>query len=231
MDYEFLLLDADNTLLDFDMNERVSLMETFRHFKMPCGDEELKLYHEINLMYWNMLAENKIDRQALLIKRFETFFERLGITADPEETENFYRAHLGLGCQLMPGAVEVCNKLRKNHRLYIITNGVSSTQHSRLEGSGLASLMDGIFISEEIGYNKPSVKFFEYVKEHIEGFDSQKALVVGDSLSSDIRGGIDFGLDTCWINVYKSDNTSEIKPKYEIQDIAELPKLLSGILH
>ena len=224
--YSFLLFDADNTLLDFDENERVSLTRAFRRFGLPCDEKTLRLYHDINLMYWQMLAENKIGKEELLIKRFSTLFERIGVDADPVQTENYYRAQLGQGCQVVPGAIEVCRKLKADYKLYVITNGVASTQHSRLTGSGIEALMDGIFISDEIGYDKPDVRFFEYVRNHIEGFEKQKALVIGDSLFSDIRGGVDFGLDTCYLNAYHQPNTSKIIPTYEIQDIAELLTIL-----
>ena len=224
--YSFLLFDADNTLLDFDENERTSLTDTFRVFGIPFDEDTIRLYHGINLMYWKMLSEKKISKEELLIKRFATLFERIGVDADPVATENHYRTLLGKGCQVVPGALEVCRKLRNDYRLYVITNGVASTQHSRLEGSGVAALMDGIFISDEIGYDKPDVRFFEHVQTSIPGFEKDKALVIGDSLFSDIRGGVDFGLDTCYLNVYNEKNISEIKPTYEIQDIVELLKLL-----
>ena len=224
--YSFLLFDADNTLLDFDENERVSLSVTFTHFGIPCDEKTIALYHDINLMYWQMLAENRIGKEELLIKRFETLFERIGVEADPVETENYYRSGLGQGFQVVPGAMEVCRKLKNDYKLYVITNGVTKTQQSRLRGSGFEDLMDGIFISDEIGYDKPDVRFFEYVRSHIEGFEKEKALVIGDSLFSDIRGGVDFGLDTCYLNAYHKPNTSEIKPTYEIQDIVELLNIL-----
>lgn len=226
--YSFLLFDADNTLLDFDENERVSLSETFLHFGLPCDEKVLKLYHEINLMYWEMLSRKEIERDELLIKRFETLFEKVGIKADPVATENRYRTNLGNGCQVMSGAMEVCRQLRKDYKLYIITNGVAKTQHNRLEKSGLADLMDDIFISDEIGYNKPDREFFEYVEKHIPGFEAKRALVIGDSLFSDIRGGVEYGLDTCYLNIYHKENSSEIQPTYEIQDIVELPALLKS---
>ncbi len=224
--YSFLLFDADNTLLDFDANERASLIDTFRTFGIAYDEDTISLYHGINLMYWKMLSEKKISKEELLIKRFATLYERLGINADPVATENHYRSQLGKGCQVVPGALDVCRKLRKDYKLYVITNGVATTQHSRLEGSGVAELMDGIFISDEIGYDKPDVRFFEYVQRSIQGFEKSKALVIGDSLFSDIRGGVDFGLDTCYLNVYNEKNTSEIQPTYEIQDIVELLELL-----
>jgi len=227
--YSFLLFDADNTLLDFDENERVSLIETFTHFGLPCDGDTLRLYHRINLMYWEMLSRKEIGRDELLIKRFSTLFERLGIDADPVAVENRYREGLGRGCQVVPGAMEVCAQLREEYSLFIITNGVSKTQHDRLEGSGLAGYMDGIFISDEIGYNKPDRGFFEFVAEKITDFDPRRALVVGDSIFSDIRGGVEYGLDTCWLNVYHEDNTSKTKPTYEIQDIVELPVLLRNL--
>ena len=224
--YSFLLFDADNTLLDFDENERVSLSKAFDRFGIPCDGKTVSLYHDINLMYWRLLAENKIGKEELLIKRFETLFEHIGIKADPFAVENFYREQLGQGCQVVPGALEVCRKLKGEYKLYVITNGVAKTQHSRLKGSGFEGLMDGIFISDEIGYDKPDVRFFEYVRDHIEGFEKQKALVIGDSLFSDIRGGVDFGLDTCYLNAYHKPNTTKTIPTYEIQDIVELLEIL-----
>jgi len=224
--YECLLFDADNTLLDFDANEKVSLENTFRHFSLPFDDRIMSMYHRINIMYWNLMARGGITREELLTKRFETLFEEAGITADPVSTENYYRSQLDKGCQLVPGAMEICKRLKDEYRLFIITNGVASTQHNRLRGSGLEKLMDGIFISEEIGYNKPALQFFRAVENGIPGFDHKRALVIGDGLESDIRGGILYGLDTCWINIYNAENNTEIVPTYEIQDIKDLPSVL-----
>lgn len=227
MRYEYLLFDADNTLLDFDENERVSIYNTFEHFNIPCNEEILAMYHEINTMYWRMLDLGQIERDVLLTKRFDTLFERLGVKGDSRAVEDYYRIQLGLGCQLMPGAVELCMQLKMvGYKLYIVTNGVARTQHDRLAGSGLEPIMDGVFISDEIGYNKPAGEFFEYVERHIPGFDKSKALVIGDSLTSDIKGGNDYGIDTCWINLHNKANTSEIRPTYEIQDIMEVPSIL-----
>ncbi len=230
MRYETLLLDADNTLLDFDENERVSIIETFKHMGIPFSEEVLALYHEINIMYWSMLAEGRIEKEVLLFKRFETLYERMGVKADPVATEEFYREQLGIGCQVVKGAMDTCRVLRKRgYRLYVITNGVAVTQRSRLKGSGLLPYLDGVFISDDIGINKPDRGFFEYVAGHIEGFEPKKALVVGDALYSDIRGGVEFGLDTCWLNIYNEDNATEFKSTYMIQTIVELPKLLESL--
>lgn len=227
MKYDYLLFDADNTLLDFDENERVSIYNTFEHFDIPCDEQTLKMYHDINIMYWRMLDEGKIERDVLLVKRFETLYEKLGVKRDPAATEDYYRVQLGLGNQLILGAIELCMQLKlAGYKLYIVTNGVSKTQHDRLEGSGLAPIMDGIFISDEIGYNKPAKQFFDYVASHIEGFDPKRALVIGDSLTSDIKGGVDYGIDTCWINIYGKANTSEIKPTFEVSGIMDVPTIL-----
>lgn len=229
MKYEFLLFDADNTLLDFDENERQSILKTFTNFGIPCTDSTISMYHEINIMYWDMLAQGKIKRDDLLVKRFETLFERVGITADAVETENFYRNQLGQGSQLIDGAIDLLKSLRSNYKLYIITNGVAETQHLRLEKSGIAALIDGVFISDEIGYNKPAPQFFEYVSKSIPNFDRTKALVVGDGVLSDIKGGIDFGIDTCWLDIYgrgTPDKSGEIRPTYTIRKITDLPSIL-----
>lgn len=179
-------------------------------------------------MYWDMLAKGQIGRDELLTKRFDTLFERIGVKADSRLVENFYRSNLDSGFQLVPGALEVCKALKGNYKLYIITNGVVTTQRARLSGSGLAPLMDGIFISDDIGFNKPARQFFQYVQDHIDGFESEKALVVGDGLESDIRGGRDFGLDTCWVDIYGKKDSRGLNPTYTIGSIKELPKLLAN---
>ncbi len=226
--YRFLLLDADNTLLDFDANERASLRKALVSFGLPSDDKVISLYHEINIMYWDMLAHNQITRDALLTRRFDTLFERLGVKADSQAVENRYRGNLDSGFQLVSGALEVCGKLKDmGYKLFIITNGVSTTQHARLSGSGLEPLMDGVFISDDIGFNKPARQFFDYVQSHIDGFEIAKALVVGDGLESDIRGGKDYGLDTCWIDIYGTGDSRGLDPTYTIGSIEELPGILN----
>ncbi|MBP5162400.1 MAG: YjjG family noncanonical pyrimidine nucleotidase [Spirochaetales bacterium] len=226
--YRFLLFDADNTLLDFDANEKTSLCRAFGFFGLPFDDGILALYHRINIMYWDMLAHNKISRDELLTKRFETLFEHIGVKADSRQVENYYRKQLDNGFQLVPNAIEVCKTLRQEgYRLYIITNGVVSTQKARLSGSGISDLMDGIFISDDIGYNKPARQFFEYVQNHIDAFEPDKALVIGDGLESDIRGGRDYGLDTCWIDIYGTGDSRDLHPTYTIGNIGQLPGILN----
>lgn len=230
MRYETLLLDADNTLLDFDENERVSIKNTFKHLGVPYSDETLALYHEINIMYWSMLAEGKIEKDVLLFKRFETLYERIGLDVDPVATEEFYREQLGIGCQVVKGALDTCRILKdQGYRLFVITNGVAVTQRSRLKGSGLLPFIEDVFISDDIGINKPDRGFFEYVASHIDGFKAEKSLVVGDTLYSDIRGGVEFGLDTCWLNIYNEENTTDFKSTYTIKAIVDLPDLLKTL--
>ena len=229
MKYRFLLFDADNTLLDFDTNERVSIENTLRHFGIPFDEKILSMYHEINLMYWDMLSKGQIERDVLLTKRFETLFERIGVSVDCVAVENMYRSNLDLGYQLIPGALDLCRRLRKDYRIYIITNGVVSTQYARLSGSGLEPLMDGIFISDEVGFNKPARQFFEFVQNSIEGFEKERALVIGDGLLSDIKGGIDYGIDTCWVDIYRSGDSRGLHPTYVVKSISELPELLANM--
>ena len=228
--YQFLLFDADNTLLDFDENEKVSLQKAFARFDIPFNARILALYHDINIMYWDMLARNEIGRDELLTKRFDTLFERIGVKADSRAVENCYRGNLDSGFQLVPGAIEICRGLRNSgYKIYIITNGVSSTQHARLSGSGLEPLMDGVFISDDIGCNKPARQFFEYVQAHIDGFEPDRTLVIGDGLESDIRGGKNYGLDTCWIDIYGTGDSRGLEPTYTIGSISELPNLLQRL--
>lgn len=226
--YEFLLFDADNTLLDFDANERISISNTLRHFKIEPDEPTVELYHTINKNYWRMYDRREISRDDLLWMRFETLYKTLGVTVNPHETEDYYRLQLGLGNQLIDGALELCSDLRKTHKIYIVTNGVGETQHGRIKGSGLSEHIDGLFISDEIGFHKPQKEFFDYVADHIEGFKRDAAIVIGDSITSDIKGGIESGIDTCWYNPHKSENGTKYIPTYEVRDYETIKRICEG---
>lgn len=224
--YRFILIDADNTLLDFNENERVSITDTLAHFGLLHDEETVRLYHEINKSYWKLYDEKKISRDDLLIQRFVTLYEKLGITMDPYETEKYYRTKLDYGFQLITGAIELCDELRKKYKVYITTNGMANTQHLRLNGSGLINHVDGCFISEEIGAHKPEKEYFDRIARQLDGFKAEEAIVIGDSFSSDILGGINAGIDTCWYNPYKAENLTDQKATYEITSYEELKRIL-----
>ncbi len=226
MKYEMLLFDLDDTLLDFEANERESLETLFTDNGFTFNKEIFATYHRINKELWNGYEKGTLDLNEVLNTRFSKTLHQLGQTVDGVLWEMQYRTLLGQGYQLMEGAYDLCQQLSKSHRLFIITNGVTETQLNRLRLSRLHPFFEEIFTSQELGYQKPAKEFFDYVKEHIKEFKADKALVIGDSLSSDIKGGYLAGIDTCWINRKNTENTLGIPITYTITKLPELYSIL-----
>ena len=223
--YDFLLFDADNTLLDFDANESVSIRITLKKFGIEPTDEMVSLYSGINRKYWRMYDRGELTQAQVLIKRFEELFAVLGIEEDPAQAESHYRAQLGLGNQVIPGALELLEELKGKYRMAIVTNGVVQTQYPRLRLSGVADYFEKIFVSEEVGAHKPQKEYFDYVFANMEGLDPNRALIIGDSLSSDIKGGMNAGLDTCYFDRHRI-GSGDIVPTYTVHDYDELRAVL-----
>ena len=200
MKYTTILFDADGTLLDFHRCERVAVAEAFSASGVETDDEMIAEYSKINDSLWKMLERGEIEKSHLLYRRFELFYEKYGIKADGKLTAREYMRTLSQKAYLLDGAEELCAKLYGKAKMYIVTNGVRSNQESRLALCGLLKFFDGVFISELTGYEKPQKEFFEHVACHIPDFDKSRAIIVGDSLTSDIQGGINYGIDTCWFN-------------------------------
>lgn len=196
MRYTTLLMDADNTLLDFTRSEHDAIAETFAHFGLPHDDATIAIYSEVNDAHWKMLERGEIEKKVLMWKRFEAFCARTGLEADPCALAADYLKTLSTKSYMIEGAQEVCAELAKKCRMYVITNGDKRVQQGRFTPSPLAKYFDRVYISEEVGFEKPDIRYFEAVMKDIPDFDPAATLVVGDSLTSDIRGGIRAGLDT-----------------------------------
>ena len=220
MKYKTLLFDADMTLLDFKAAEYDGIIETMRSYGLEIDDEIIKIYSAANDAQWKLFEQGVFSKAELVVNRFKVFFEKMGYPFDPAEANSRYVANLANGHKLMPDALEVCKTLSKTHKLYIITNGVATTQAKRFAECGLKPYFEKCFVSEAIGVPKPHKEFFDYVEENIEGFDKTQALVIGDSLTSDIQGGINAGIDTCWFNP-KGEKT-DLDITYEIKSLKEL---------
>ena len=223
--YSTILFDADNTLLDFDMAEKNALTQILGEIGVDVTDEITKLYSEINLSYWRAFERGEVTKAELRTRRFKDLFEQIGF--DYKNNLLFvadtYLSYLAKGAFLLDGALYLCEKLKEaGYLLYIITNGVSATQKSRLSKSGLDKVMDGVFISEDIGVQKPFLKFFEYVFENIREKDKSKIIVVGDSYGSDIKGACNAGLDCVWLNRKNEENAHSLPITKEIESLSEL---------
>ena len=224
--YEILLFDVDGTLLDFDKAEEKGIEKLLLHFEVPVTEENRKKYHAVNKRYWEMLERGEITRDQVLSLRFEEYFGDFGIKVDGAEVDRLYRSSLNESTYLIAGAIELLEQLKDQYKLYIITNGVADTQYKRLRASGLDKYFRGIYVSEEAGSQKPQNSFFEYCFEKMGRRDVENMLVIGDSLTSDIRGGNNAGIDTLWFNPHKQENAAGVQINYEAAALHEIGDML-----
>ena len=226
---EFLFLDLDDTILDFKLAERLAIPKTLSAFGLNVTEELLQRYHEINKSCWEMLERGELTREEVGTRRFAEVFAQEGVEGDAVACNALYLKNLAIGHYFLPGAEEAVQRLSKKYRLYIASNGNASVQVGRMTSANLYPYFEKVFISEHLGANKPSKEFFERSFVQIPGFDPRKAMIVGDSLTSDILGGINAGIATCWVNPDHKPGKPEIKPDYEIESIAQLEELLEKI--
>ncbi len=226
---EYLFLDLDDTILDFGAAEHAAIKATFREVGLDPTDALLERYGEINRSCWRRLELGELTREQVLTRRFELLYSELGFDGSPDATQELYGYRLSLEHPFMDGAPELLEELYGKYKLYIASNGIALVQDRRIADTGLTRYFDGIFISQRIGYNKPSKEFFDACFSAIEGFDPSRAMIVGDSLTSDIAGGSAAGIATCYFNPSGKKNESDIKPDYEIRKLSELPALLERL--
>ena len=224
-----IFLDIDDTLLDFHKAEALALRKALLDVDVEPAEETLRRYSAINKSQWELLEEGLLTRQQVLIRRFELLFQEFGIDASPAETRDRYEAHLAVGHFFMPGAPELLEELYGRCMLYIVSNGTGSVQAGRIASAGIGRYFERVFISEEIGFEKPSREFFRCCFAQISDFDPARAIIVGDSLTSDVRGGRNAGIKTCWYNPGGKAPRPDILPDYSIRSLAELPPLLNDI--
>ena len=224
---EFLFLDLDDTILDFHRAERVALSKTLIHFGIDPTEHVLNRYHLINKSCWERLEKGELTRDQVLVERYRLLFLELGLACDPEAVTALYTEYLAIGHWFMPGAEEAVKRLREKYRLFLVSNGTACVQHGRLTSAGLYPMFEKVFVSQEVGYNKPAIEYFDRVFAAIPGFDREKAIIVGDSLTSDILGGIRAGIRTCWVN--PDHKTGDIKADHEIEALSQLEALLETL--
>ena len=222
---EFLFLDLDDTILDFHKAERLALSRTIRDFGVEPTDAVLNRYHEINKWHWEQLELGKLTRDAVLVNRFAALFSEMGMEVDAGACARDYEKNLSVGHYFLPGAEEAVMALHKKYRLFLASNGTASVQKGRLTSANLYRWFEKVFVSQEIGYNKPAKEYFEACFARIPGFDVNKAVMVGDSLTSDIRGGINAGMRTVWVNPGHA-SCGNIQPDYEIESLSQLETLM-----
>ena len=225
---EFLFLDLDDTILDFHKAERIALSNTIRQFGVEPTEEVLALYHKINKWHWEQLEKGTMTRDQVLVNRFGELFRQLGVDAQAESCARAYERNLSIGHYFLPGAQEAVDRLSKKYRLFLASNGTASVQKGRMTSANLYRFFETVFVSQEIGHNKPSRAYFDACFATIADFDPARAMIVGDSLSSDIQGGINAGIRTVWVNPTHAP-CGDIRPDYEIEALHQLEALLEKI--
>ena len=220
--YNCIMMDIDNTLLDFDAAERKALLETLQEYSLPCDDAALTRYHEINAALWAELNKGKLRREKLVVERFDKFAKEFHCDTKAVDLNRTYTEHLATHADVIPGAEEVLHELSEVATMIAVSNGTESVERGRLKLSGFEKYFDDVFISEAVGIAKPNPKIFQLAMRKLGIEQVDKVLVVGDSLSADIQGGINAGLDTCWVNANHAENESGLTPTYEVSALQEL---------
>jgi len=227
--FEYLFLDLDDTILDFQKAEHIALSKTLKSFGLEPTETVLKRYNLINKAHWEALERKELTREQVLVGRFQTLFEEMGITVEPVSVARAYEDNLSIGHYFLPGAEEAVERLSKKYKLYLASNGTAKVQAGRLKSANISRFFEEVFVSQELGANKPSPEYFEKCFARIPGFDKTKAIIVGDSLTSDILGGQNAGIATCWVNPHHKQGREDIRVDYEIEALSQLEALLEGL--
>ena len=219
-----ILWDIDGTLLNFEEAEKHAIQACFAQFGLgDCTDHMLADYSAINRVYWQKLERGEMSKPDILIGRFATFFEKYGLDISCAPAFNAqYQISLGDTVCFNPNGLEVVTALQGKVKQYAVTNGTKVAQQRKLERSGLNQLLDGVFISEDLGIEKPGIGFFHRVWEQIGQFDPTEVMIVGDSLTSDIQGGNNAGILCCWFNPEGKENATKLRIDYEIKDLTQI---------
>ena len=225
--YDMFLFDADDTLYDYDKAEAHALKTMFDYCGFTYEESIRTIYREINSQAWRDYEAGKISMTDLQTIRFERLFKEIGVSHDTRDFNTRYLAELGRGTFLIDGAPEICKAIvSKNKQIFIVTNGMLATQESRIKHSLIKEYISDYFVSGFVGYQKPDVRYFEYVFAHIPKVSKEKIMIIGDSLSADIAGGNNAGIDSCWFNPHGYSNDTGIEPTYEVSKLTDLVKFV-----
>jgi 2-haloacid dehalogenase len=222
MRYKWVLFDADNTLFDYDAAELGALSRTFEELGRPLTREHHETYREINHQNWLAFERGEITQALLRTRRFEQFLAAMAMDEEPARVSGRYLFHLGNRTDLMDGAAEVVEGLYGRAGLVIVTNGLKDVQRARIRQSEIGRFFHDVVISEEVGFAKPDGRIFDVAFAGMGRPEKGEVLMVGDSLTSDMAGGLDYGIDTCWFNPWGRPNTLGRAVGYEIGRLGEL---------
>jgi len=226
MKYEWLLFDLDDTILEFSVSEHYALERTLHQVGVSFSPTNFSIYEKINRRCWDAFEEGNLLQADLNEARFSQLLATLNLpTVNANELGNYYLEQLSEKAVFMNGAKAMLEAYHQKYRLGIVTNGLKEVQRPKLEKHNLTHYFEAIIVSDEIGVSKPNTAFFDYTFTKIKFPPKEKVLIIGDSLNSDIKGGINYGIDTCWYNPNKKENKTSNTPTYEINNLNELGQL------
>lgn len=224
-----IFLDLDGTLLDFHKAEAKALEKVLFDLSILPTPDKMKLYSHINNLQWKRLEKGEIEREEVLIGRFKIFFEEIGEDGNCFTARKLYEKYLSQGHYFIDGAEKLLEELSAKYHLYLATNGTKIVQQGRIKSAGIEKYFNHIFVSEDIGFNKPDKRFFDSCFKAIENFDKNQAVIIGDSFSSDILGGKNANIKTVWFNCCRERNDSNITPDKQVYMLCEIPYVLSQL--
>jgi len=227
--FKVILWDLDNTILDFLLAEKNSLKAAFRELGLgKCTDNMVKLYSSINVKHWEMLERGEIKKKDVYRLRFQEFLNEIGKDANPSELNELYERGICDTVEFIDDSFKILSFLKGKYKQYCVTNGRKDVQKDRLKISKLDTVFDGVFISDVIGYEKPNKGFFDYVLKHIIPCKKDEILIIGDSLTSDMRGGNNAGIKCCWFNPNGKEKPCDLIIDYEIKELSEIRDILEN---
>ncbi len=224
---QFIFLDLDDTIFDFHKAERIALSKTLETLGLTPDPMVLSRYSEINAAQWRLLEQGKLTRAQVKERRYELLFREFGMDISPVLAARTYEKNLSIGHYFIDGAQALLETLSRDYRLFLVSNGSTDIQRSRIGSSNIHTHFEKMFISEEVGFNKPDRRFFDAVFAQILNFTKEKAVMVGDSISSDIQGGKNAGITTVWFNPSGATAPDDTQPDYTVTQLRELPALLT----
>lgn len=223
-----ILFDLDETLLDFKKSERRALENMLTSIGVTPTEDIVRRYSEINKSRWKLLEQGIINRQQVKESRYELLFKELGVDFSPAEATAYYEEQLSQKGFLFPETIPLLETLHERYDLYIVSNGGARVQNGRLADSGIGKYFKDIFISEEAGAEKPSAEFFDYCFSRMKDAKREESVIIGDSLTSDIQGGINCGITTIWFNPGQETSTG-VQPDYQVEKLMDIPRLIGEL--
>ena len=221
-----ILLDLDDTILDFHKAERIALTTTLKKIGIEPSEETLQLYSKINLAHWKRLEVGELTRHEVLHGRFTELFNALGVAGDCYEAQRIYEWELGTGHYFLDGGEELLEALYAKYDLYLASNGTDIVQTRRIESAGIEKYFKELFISQRIGFDKPNPEYFKRCFDRIPNFKKEETVIIGDSLSSDIKGGILSGIKTVWFNPKGTSAPNDLTPDFDVRTLGEIPNII-----